>query len=105
MTTRSASGNFVSVCQTRAGFEPVTASRAIIMSASRLRPGKRMTADFIAKGPSSQLNLVILDHCVGDQLVAHRLDLGLGLGPVHLTQFDLEIFALAHMLDATETQM
>ena len=51
-----------------------------------------------------EFNGVILDHRVGDEFLAHGLDLGLGFGAVGFGQFDLEILALAHAIDAGKTK-
>src|SRR5690606_745329 len=48
MTIRSTSGMLVSVCQTVSGGRPAIFVSAAIMSRSRLSPGSRTTADFIA---------------------------------------------------------
>src|SRR5690606_2153897 len=47
MTIRSTSGMSASVCQTVTGGLPPILVSAAIMSRSRLRPGRRTTADFI----------------------------------------------------------
>src|SRR3954452_21672879 len=100
MTIRSTSGMSVSVCQTVAGALPEIFVSAAIMSRSRLRPGSRTTADFT----SPHLHRVILDHRVRQQAVAHRLEVGLGLGAVGALQFDVEHLALAHRADAAEVE-
>src|SRR5215218_9897990 len=100
MTIRSTSGMSVSVCQTVAGALPEILVSAAIMSRSRLRPGRRTTADFT----SPHLDRVVLDHRVRQQLVAHRLEVGFRLGTVGAVELDVENLALADRTDACEVE-
>src|SRR5215467_5658148 len=68
-----------------------------------------MTLASIAKGrrPSlSRLELigVVLDYGVGEELLAHSLDLGLGAFGIALRHVDLDIFALAHIANRAEAE-
>ena len=89
----------MSRCQTIAGARPVTCSIATARSRSQLEPGKTMTALFIAG--CHPLDPEILDHRVGEQLAAHRLDVGVAgaVGKVELDQL-----AGADVLDAAEAE-
>src|SRR3546814_17763545 len=75
-------GSCVSRCQTIAGVRPVTVSSATAMSRSQLEPGKTMTAVFMVKllwaCGSDAGDAVILDHGVGEQLGAHRVEIDIG---------------------------
>jgi hypothetical protein len=44
--------------------------------------------------------VVVLDHGVGEQAVAHGLDRLFGLGRVGLGEVEFDVFALADVLDA-----
>src|SRR6186713_1161917 len=59
MAIRSTSGISVSVCQTVAGACPEILVSAAIMSRSRLRPGRRTTADFIWVRKASGFRLTL----------------------------------------------
>src|SRR5262249_19279173 len=52
----------------------------------------------------SDLDLVFFDHRVGEQLLAHVLDGGLGLGGIALRQIQIDHLALPHFADRAETQ-
>src|SRR5690606_31990135 len=109
---------------------------AVIMSRSRLRPGRRTTADFMASSKiapatkplsvqskvgrpawrrdrlcwknvrrtSRYGNAVVLDDGIGEQPVAHRLELGRGPGFVRSGEFQVEHLALANRADPLEAQ-
>src|SRR3546814_5487708 len=99
------SGRSLSRCQTIAGARPVTVSSATAMSRSQLEPGKTMTAVFMVKllwaGGSDAGDAVILDHGVGEQLGAHRVEIGIG----HVVgDLKLEKAAGAHVGDARKAQ-
>src|SRR6185437_8658064 len=111
-----------------AGALPVICSRATLASRSQLEAGKTMTADFTLEprhGPPAsgakrvraihfharfwknstlQLNLVLLDDRVGQKLLAHGLELGLGLGGIVFRQFQVNHLALAHLADRGKAQ-
>ena len=55
---------------------------------------------------SSRLELigVVLDHGVGEKLLAHALDFGARLGRVVLGQLDLDKLALAHIANRAEAE-
>src|SRR3546814_19501701 len=79
------SGSSVSRCQIMAGASPLTSRIATARSRSQLEPGKTMTALFMGLCPSGgALDPDILDHGVGEELPAHRLDLVVAdaFGPV-----------------------
>src|SRR5690242_19950010 len=98
MTTRSVpAGNAVSACQSIAGSWPETSFSVRAMSRSRLIPGKTTTADFIAmiwmEGPKTassphHLDLVILDHGIGQKLVGRFFQSGFGAGLVAAFNLD-----------------
>src|SRR5258708_4689453 len=48
--------------------------------------------------------MIILDHRIGEELVAHRLQRGFGLRGVSLGELDVENLALAHAGHAGETE-
>src|SRR5258708_6537114 len=112
--TRSTSGSSASRCQTMCGLVPVIFSTATATSRSQLDPGKTTTAVFMASALYSaekktrmslgQVDRVILDHGVGQQLVAHGARRFPGLGRVGLGQIQFDILALADLLDAGEAQ-
>src|SRR5258705_1579580 len=47
-----------------------------------------------------EVDRVILDHGIGQELLAHGVEIGLGLAAVGFLELDLDIFALADILDA-----
>src|SRR5690606_149175 len=103
----TSSGMLVSVCQTVTGACPVILVSAAIMSRSRLRPGRRMTADFMAAASllgSGDGDGIIFNHGVGEQLLAHGFQLCFGLGLVRAFQFQIEHLALTGRIDAVETE-
>jgi hypothetical protein len=53
---------------------------------------------------AGDLDCVVLDHHIGEQLLAHLLDRGAGLGRVRLGQFDLYEFALANIFDTGKAE-
>src|SRR5579883_1833392 len=67
---------------------------------------------FLRNEPSSpqmtrsplDLDRVVLDHGVGEELLAHGFDRGLGAGLVGLCEVELDHLALAHVVDAREAQ-
>ncbi len=59
-----------------------------------------MTADFMRL----QLDLVFLDHGVGEQLLAHLLEARPRLGFLALGQFEIDDLALAHFADCGEAE-
>src|SRR3546814_2858496 len=72
---------------------------------SQLEPGKTMTAVFMVKllwaGGSDAGDAVILDHGVGEQLGAHRVEIGIG----HVVgDLKLEKAAGAHVGDARKAR-
>src|SRR5690606_26882224 len=73
---------------------------AAIMSRSRFRPGRRTTADFT----SDYLHLVVLNDGVCEQLLAHRLDIGLSLRLVSGVELEVENLALADRSNAIEAE-
>src|SRR6478736_3362664 len=113
---RSTLGSSLSRCQTIRGGLPMACLRAVATSCSRLEPGKTTTAASMVPNPFSQteettfsssihqVDGVVLDHRIGQELGAHGLDAGLGLGPVGLLQLQLDIFALADIFDAAEAE-
>src|SRR6187200_2634756 len=100
---RSTSGISVSVCQTVTGAWPEILVSAAIMSRSRLRPGRRTTADFMA-GLSGECYGIILDHRIRQQLLAHGFQVGFSLGLVGAVQHHVEDLALAHRADAGKAE-
>src|SRR5215470_14366151 len=124
MRMRSTAGSSVSRCQTMTGSRPVACRSAARASCSRLEPGKTTMAEFIRYHPcrgglrppagarsaplhesgSPDLDGIVLDHGVGEELLAHLVDAGAGLGLVGVAQVELDIFALAHIIDAGKTQ-
>jgi hypothetical protein len=46
------------------------------------------------------VDVVVFDHGVGEQAVAHGFDRLFGPGRVGLGEFELDVFALADVLDA-----
>src|SRR3546814_7391645 len=72
-------GSALSRCHTIAGARPVTVSSATAMSRSQLEPGKTMTAVFMGGLPSvasGAFDAVVFDDGVGEQLRAHRIEIG-----------------------------
>src|SRR3569832_97272 len=68
-------------------------------------PGWPAVAGHDSCGESSlQLDLVFLDHGVGEQLLAHRLQLIARLRLVGSGEFDVDHLALPHFADAAEAQ-
>ena len=49
-------------------------------------------------------NLVFLDDSIGEQLFAHRLQVGLGLFRIAAGQFQVDHLALAHVADGAKAQ-
>src|SRR3546814_3277016 len=87
------SGSSVSRCQIMAGASPLTSRIATARSRSQLEPGKTMTALFMGLCPSGgALDPEILDHGVGEELPAHRLDIVVAdaFGQVELDQLRSE---------------
>src|SRR5689334_10276413 len=107
------SGSSFSLCQTIAGFCPVTCSSATARSRSQLEPGKTMTALFIVR--SCQRNMretwhssvlepldpEILNNRIGQQLPAHILDFAVA-GAVR--KVELDQLARADVVDAGEAE-
>src|SRR5271169_3522707 len=100
---RSTFGISVSLCQTMTGSTPSARSRATFTSRSQLEAGKTMTAAFIQHLPH-EVDRVILDDRIGEKLSAHRLDVGARLARIGLGKLDLDVFALAHTIDALEAE-
>src|SRR5689334_24968333 len=55
-------------------------------------------------GSLHQIDRVVLDHRVRQQLGAHLIDFGLGLGLVAFLEVDLDELALAHVADRCEAE-
>nr|CAI0337782.1 hypothetical protein SHINE37_41636 [Rhizobiaceae bacterium] len=54
--------------------------------------------------PSGEGDSIVLDYRVGQQLVAHGLEVGLGLGAVGGRELQIEDLALADLADAVEAE-
>src|SRR3990170_3547462 len=100
---RSDAGTDASPCQTIFTGNPVMASMATFTSRSQLDPGKTMTeARSIAS--SHQFERVVLDHGVGEQVSAHALDLDARRRLARVCDLDLDVLALAYVVDAGEAE-
>src|SRR3546814_7226000 len=74
---------------------------------------QRLSCALSLKGPDQdddrlrsgvQLDGVVLDHRVGEQLLAHGLDLGARLRWIALGELELDDLALAHVIHAGEAE-
>src|SRR5690606_38048966 len=111
---RSTFSKSLSLCQTMMGSLPIDWRSATWTSRSQLEPGKTMTAAFMRALPSRsgqprlrsavQLDGIVLDHRVGEQLLAHGLDRGARLFGIALRQLELDDLALAHVVHSGEAE-
>src|SRR3546814_6636638 len=85
-----------------AGASPLDSRIATARSRSQLEPGKTMTALFMGLCPSGgALDPEILDHDVGEELPAHRLDIVVADA---FGQVELDQLSGAHVVDSGETE-
>src|SRR5262245_6706024 len=100
---RSDAGTLASPCQTIFTGKPVMASIATFTSRSQLDPGKTTTEARSITSPR-ELERVVLDHGVGEEILAHALNLGAHLLLVSFRDVDLDVLALTHVVDARESE-
>src|SRR6516165_5168747 len=107
-TIRSVSGRVASRCHTRIGSCPVARASAAQTSRSRLEPGKMTTAALIGLSPMllrrRYVDRVVLDHRIGEQFLAHRLDLFAGADRISFRKIELDQLALAHLSNPRESK-
>src|SRR6185312_1957042 len=74
-----------------------------VSAASRIaQPDRAMPPSGL---PSAlEIDLVALDHRVGEELLTHRLDGGAGAVGIALGEIEVDHLALAHLIDAAESQ-
>src|SRR5262245_19449426 len=90
-----------SLCQTKSARAPSTSRATCAASSSQLDPGKRTMAN---RGLLTDLEPALLDHGVGEELVAHLLDALARPGGVTLVQAQLEVAPDPNVADLGETE-
>src|SRR5262245_21837305 len=104
--TASHAPSAASLCHAKRAVEPgITVPQTRSASSSQLEPGKRTMAMCIARlrPLSDDLDAVVLDHRVGEQLLAHGLETRPGVGP-RAVELDLDVLADAHVGGLGEAQ-
>src|SRR5512132_4370481 len=106
---RSSFGSSVAACQSRRTLAPAAAS-ATATSRSQFEPGKVITPA-CTRSPRSvgrsglEGRRIGLDHRIGQELLAHGPDLGLGGGAVRPVELELDQLALPDRADALEAEL